>query len=75
MAERGLALGEYLFQEEFKAHWAFHWTGAKEEFGHNQSLVSAGRWKIRVRMRGQLQGPLLREGKGNLLRKASESRS
>lgn len=74
-AEPGVALGEYLFQEEFKAHWAFHWTGTKEEFAHNQSLVSVGRWQIRVRMRGQLQGLPLREGKVNLVRKASESQS
>ena len=74
-AEPGIALGEYLFQEEFKAHWAFHWTRAKEEFAHNQSLISAEQWQMRVRMRGQLQHPLLREGKGNLVRKASESQS
>lgn len=72
-AEQEIALGEHLFQEEFKAHRAFHWTEAKEEFAHNQSLVSAGWWQIRVRMRVQVQGPLLR--KGNLLRKANESQS
>lgn len=48
-------------------------SGEKEEFTHNQSLVSAGQWQISVRKKDQLQGPLLREGKGNLVRKASES--
>lgn len=72
-AELGIALGEHHFQKEFQAHWAFHWATAKEEFAHNQSLVLADWWQIR--MRGQLQGLLPREEKGNLVRKASESQS
>lgn len=73
--ETGITFGVYLFQEEFTTHWSFQWTGAKEEFAHNQPLVSAGWWQIVVKMRGQLQGPLLREGKGNFVGKASEGQS